>query len=81
MARDGVLILGAGAAILDDRRVNAKAERLVELASAVADAVDDRLAATLFIQASERERTDRGSEPAAAKRLSGVSTTQSSDSR
>ena len=45
----------------------AKADRLVERARLVADAVDDRLAAAFLMEAAECERADGGAEAAAAE--------------
>src|SRR5262249_57359618 len=60
--------LQAGSArVADERRVPAEADRLVERARRIADAVDDRLPAALLVPAAKSERADGGAEPAASE--------------
>src|SRR5205085_5833780 len=50
-------------------RVAAKADRLVETARRVGDAVDDRVPTALLVQATQREGADARPEPAAPELL------------
>ena len=65
-----VFLSRSSARVADERRVAAEADRLVERARLVADAIDDRLPAALLVEATERERADGGAEAASPELLS-----------
>src|SRR4051794_41595715 len=55
------------ARVLDERRVGAEADRLVQPAGRLGLAVNDRLATTFLVEAVQCERADDRAEAAAAK--------------
>src|SRR5947208_11623425 len=59
------------ARVLDERRVGAEADRLVQPAGRLGLAVNDRLATTFLVEAVQCERADDRAEAAAAKTPAG----------